>query len=70
MQLWPPGMFDAKNLGGARSGHYLYEQMQAMSRKNPNDLRLPAVMREMRTLYGGVLSRLPPSWDKAKALPS
>lgn len=66
IQFWPPGMLHAKESGGAKSGHALYERMQDMTRKNPNDARLGSVVREMRTLYGSVLDKLPPSWNDAK----
>jgi hypothetical protein len=56
IQVWPPGMFEAKEEQG---GHKLYEDWQATPKESEKWFDL---QNQMNTLYSGVLSKLPSSW--------
>lgn len=56
IQMWPPGMFSAKETGG---GHKLYEQMRTLPTDSTDAVRL---REEMRALYAKVEGALPDTW--------
>jgi hypothetical protein len=56
VQMWPPGMFDAKENGG---GHQLYKRAQKLPKDSSERAEL---VDQMRALYGGVEKKLPPEW--------
>ena len=54
--MWPPGMLEAKEVGG---GHHIYEKWRAL----PEDSREKgALQRQMIEIYEKVEAALPPSW--------
>lgn len=57
-QMWPPGMFDAKE---NRGGHAMYEE--ARLPETPPE-RVSELEAQMRELYGSTLSELDASWSR------
>ena len=56
VQMWPPGMLDAKEKGG---GHEAYKEMMKLP---AGDLRRIPFQHKQMALYGGVMAKLSPSW--------
>ena len=56
IQIWPPGMFEAKEQGG---GHHLYEKWRTL---DPNSTEAATVNQEMIDLYAKVEDALPTEW--------
>ena len=56
IQMWPPGMLEAKETGG---GHHLYEKWREL---DPNSTEAGAINKQMIDLYAKVEAALPPVW--------
>jgi hypothetical protein len=56
LQIWPPGMLDAKSKGG---GHKLYEEARKLKDTDPRRVEL---QQQMIDLYNGVMDTLPRQW--------
>jgi hypothetical protein len=56
IQMWPPGMLEAKENGG---GHHIYEKWRALPEDSPEK---GALQQQMVDLYAKVEAALPPSW--------
>lgn len=57
VQIWPPGMHDAKEHQG---GHAIYKEYSALPRGAPEK---SALKLKMSALYAGVNDKLPDAWD-------
>lgn len=55
VQMWPPGMLDAKSNGG----HKLYEEWRVLPKDNP---KAGQINEQMKALYAGVEAKMPPEW--------
>jgi phage-related protein (TIGR01555 family) len=56
IQMWPPGMFEAKEGGG---GHRLYEEQRTLPK---DSMRRVELQEQMKALYGSVEAKLPAVW--------
>lgn len=61
VQMWPPGMLDAKD--GAGGGHALYQAWQGEADPEARY----GLEQKMRALYGGVQAKLDPAWQSVLA---